>query len=925
MVRFFNITVFFIVAVLTFMAEAEAQSQSSKISGEISGEVRDQRGDLIAGAQISLKGAATSMRNAESDARGRFQFDGLTPGDYMLKVAAQGFAAREERVTLVSVSASRRLTITLYPAIRETIDVSDDRSVVSLDPDRAAGAQVLKEEQLRLAPDDPDQFLDFLQLVSTSSGSAPGQATVTVDGFTHEGRLPPKSAIREVRINSNIFSAEYDKPPYRGGRLDIYPKPGGSALHGSGFFHFNTAALNARDVFAPARAPVTTRGYGLQFGGPIIRQRAGFQFDFESRDINEAATVNAVALDRAFRPAPLAANVATPKLLLIGSARADWQATPVHSFVARYDVNRDRSDNQGAGGFDLPARAYDGRNVSQSLRFSGTSVINKNMFNEARVGLTFNRITQRAASDKPAIMALGAFTDGGASLRSLVQEEWRVEITDNLSYAAGRHSLKLGAQLFGRRFNDAREENSNGAFVCGGAVAPPLDADDRVVIGAEAVNISGLEQYRRALLGLPGGAPTRFSIARGNSMVAGAQWTLAGFIQDEWSLREDTLVSLGLRYEAQTNPSDGISLGPRIGVGYSPDRKRHWVMRARAGLVYDRIAAPLAVETLRLDGHRVQQVIIDSPSFPDPFKSGAAVEQIPTVRRFNPALRPPTSFQAQAGFERQFRRGWKLDVSHYWSRSWAALRSRNLNAPIVEPGGDPLTAPRPFGVRQNILQFESSGSLTGRVLFVGVNQPSHKRVNIFSGYLRFDFRTDADQPFHLPQSSYDLRGEWARPFWQSTHRGFLVALINLPGQWRASSELYLASGTPFNITTGRDNNGDGNFNDRPSLTGAGDVKAIATRYGALDPSPINGALRRNSGSNPFNASLDFNLSRSFGFGGNGRRNEKRYQMTFNARANNLLNHANLSGVDGVLNSPFFGRPNSALPARRIELGVRFEF
>src|SRR5262249_11550806 len=147
---------------------------------------------------------------------------------------------------------------------------------VSLDPDRAAGAQVLKEEQLRLVPDDPDQFMSFLQLLSASSGSAPGQATVTVDGFTHEGRLPPKSAIREVRLTSNIFSAEYDKPPYRGGRIDIYTNPGASAFHGSGFFHFNTAALNARDVFAPARAPVTTRRYGLQLGGPIIHGRAGF-------------------------------------------------------------------------------------------------------------------------------------------------------------------------------------------------------------------------------------------------------------------------------------------------------------------------------------------------------------------------------------------------------------------------------------------------------------------------------------------------------------------------------------------------------------------------------------------------------------------------------------------------------------------------
>src|SRR5262245_17149454 len=119
MFKFFNCAKFFMAAFLALTAEAEAQPQNSKITTEISGEVMDQRGDLIAGAQISLSGVAPSMWKAESDTRGRFQFDGLRPGDYTLIVAAQGFATREERVTLESVSASRRLTITLYPAISE--------------------------------------------------------------------------------------------------------------------------------------------------------------------------------------------------------------------------------------------------------------------------------------------------------------------------------------------------------------------------------------------------------------------------------------------------------------------------------------------------------------------------------------------------------------------------------------------------------------------------------------------------------------------------------------------------------------------------------------------------------------------------------------------------------------------------------------
>lgn len=124
------------------------------------------------------------------------------------------------------------------------------------------------------------------------------------------------------------------------------------------------------------------------------------------------------------------------------------------------------------------------------------------------------------------------------------------------------------------------------------------------------VNISGLEQYRRALRGLPGGVPTRFSLRRGNPTVTVNQWTFAGFAQDEWLVRQDLLLSLGLRYEAQTNPADGVSLGPRVGLGYSPDKKRTWVLRARAGFFYERLTVPLVSETLRLDGNHVEQIII---------------------------------------------------------------------------------------------------------------------------------------------------------------------------------------------------------------------------------------------------------------------------------------------------------------------------
>jgi hypothetical protein len=890
----------------------DASAQQGRII--LQGEVKDEHGAVIVGARATLAGEGGRIWQTVSDGQGRFRFAVPAAGSYVLRVAAAGFAASEQAVTLEDAA---RLSITLYPTLSDAVSVNDDTTGSALSADRAAGARTLTERELQALPDDPNQLAEQLQLLAASAGGAPGQAVVTVDGFLAGGKLPPKSAIREVRINPNLFSAEYDTPPFRGGRIEVTTRPGASAWHGAGFFHFNSTALNARDAFAPARAQVQTRRYGWQLGGPVVKKRAGFFLDFERREIDEAAAINAVILNEAFQPAVFTANAATPKRLLIGSARADWQLNQVHTLALRYDASANRLDNEGVGGFNLPERGFNLSQTEHSLRLSETSVVSPRALNELRIGLTLSQSSQRARSSAPVISVAGAFTAGGATPQSLSRNEHRLELADNLIVSAGKHTLKLGAQIFGKRFGDASDENPHGTFFFGGAA---------LTTGAMAIQLSGLEQYRRTLLALPGGAPTRFTVTRGSPSVAVNQWLLAGFAQDEWQWRRKFSLSLGLRYEAQTAPGDGASVAPRLGLAYSPDKKQQWVLRARGGIFYERIGETLALERLRLDGSRQRQLILDAPAFPDPFAAGGGREPIPTVRRLDPALRPPASWQMRVELERQLPGGWRVSASHSWTRGWGQLRSRNINAPIIAPPHpDPVAAPRPFGDIGNILQFESSGRIAGRVLFIGLNQPVNKTFNLFSGYLNFDFRTDADNAFLLPQSSYDLRGEWARPSWQARHRVFVTALFNLPRQTRAAFSLNAASGTSFNITTGRDNNGDGNFNDRPGLVAADAPRAISTQFGALDPSTINGALGRNAGTNPATATLDLNLARAFAFGEQNADGERRYRMTPSLRASNLLNRVNPLGLSGVLASPFFGRANAATPARRIELGMRFNF
>ncbi|MCA1635906.1 MAG: carboxypeptidase regulatory-like domain-containing protein [Acidobacteria bacterium] len=915
-----------VIAVLLHGGAAATLAQAT--SHALRGVVKDQHGGLIVGARAVLTNERGDKREAVADSQGQFHFDRLAAGVYTLKVSSVGFGDHEQQFEAGGSPAQSRVEVVLLPTISESVVVGDDVRL-PLDPEQASGTKVLTERELQALPDDPDQLRERLQQLSISAGSAPGEATVTVDGFLSDGRLPSKSSIREVRINPNLFSAEYDRPPFRGGRIEILTKPGASTFGGSAFFNFNDSALNAREAFAPVRTPSKTLRYGGQFGGPIIPRRAGFFLDFEGRDIGETETVNTVILDADRRPLTFSASVRTPTQLLVGSARADWQATQAHALVFRYEVSRNRLDNQGVGGFNLPERALDHTLTEHGFQFTETAVVSPSTFNELRVGLTRQRLTQRAVSGERAVSVFGAFESGGAATQEVTRDTRRLEITDYLSTTTGKHSLKFGGQVFQRRFQDRRFDNQNGTFVFGGATAPELGPGGEVISGPggtpSLVRISGLEQYRRTLLGLPGGVPTRFAVTLGDSDVTVSQWLLAGFVQDEWRPRENLSVSLGLRYEGQTTPYDAASLAPRLGVAYTPDKRQRWVLRARAGLFYDRVGDALTFEARRLDGRQLRQLIINSPSFDDPLAGAAASAAVPNTRRLEESLRPPASLQVRVEVARELPGGWRVDVNHSWTSGWSVLRSRNVNAPLVAPGDDPLQAPRPFGVAENILQFESSGRIRGRVLYVGVNQSANQYFNVFSGYLHFSFRTDADTPFSLPQSSYDLSGEWARPFWLARHRFFLTNIINFPWKLRLSTSINAASGTPFNITTGRDNNGDGNFNDRPAVADPSDPRAVTTPFGVFDPEAINGTAPRNAGTNPATFNVDLNLSRQFRFGPKVTPTDKRYMLTVNARASNLFNHTNPLGLNGVLTSPFFGRANAAGPSRRIEFGVRLSF
>src|SRR3984885_15128378 len=173
--------------------------------------------------------------------------------------------------------------------------------------------------------DDPDDFRRELQALAAGGGGPSGNALVTVDGFQNSSALPAKSSIASIRVNPDLFSSEYQSPPWLGARIEITTKPGAGPWHGALFFADSAGPFNATDPLSLTATPAGKRRYDFELGGPITQKRSDVFCALEKRDIDEFNVVDAVTLNASGIPAPLQQSLPAPQRLWVGSARADWQ------------------------------------------------------------------------------------------------------------------------------------------------------------------------------------------------------------------------------------------------------------------------------------------------------------------------------------------------------------------------------------------------------------------------------------------------------------------------------------------------------------------------------------------------------------------------------------------------------------------------
>jgi len=933
-IRKFLIPILCVAFVAAFSITAFAQNRAT-----LRGSISDEFGATIVGATVTLTDANGVAKTATTNNDGAYSFTNLAPGKYKLVAVAAGFAASEPAD--VDVAANRRdpANITLKIATIETqVKVSADNPV-STDPNSNANQQVISGKDLDALPDDPDDLAAALQaLAGPSMGPNGGQ--IFIDGFSG-ANLPPKEAIREIRINQNPFSPENDQPA---ARIDILTRPGTDKFRGSASFNFTDESLNSRNPFSvrsSKRAPYQQRQINGSLSGPIVKKKASFFVEIGHNEMDDNALINATVLDANFNPVFVGQAFVVPSRNTNVGPRFDYAINASNTLIARYNFFH-ITNLTGLGGFSLVSQSFTTESTNHNIQLTETAVINATTINEVRFQYSHNHNQQNGNNTVPALNVSSSFNGGGSQVGAASNSSQRWELNEFMQKQHGMHSFKFGGRIRGISISDVRPSNFGGSWGFQGGFGPQFDASNNPIAGTNIV-LSSLDRYKRTVLiqqngltaaqqaycgagvavndciRLLGGGASSFSISQGNPNGDISQTDIGVYWQDDWRLRPNFTFSYGIRYENQTNANGRFNFAPRVAFAWSPGaanstKPPKTVIRGGGGLFYERVG-----EGIYLNEERNNGVNLQSFTVPEPFLAAApptlaqiagsrtvydllntfkcttggptnCIATIPSVTGFTPTqqsitrvadnMTTPVMYLVGSQVEHQFPRNISAYTGVSFVRRLHAQRVRDINAPL--PGS--ISALTPQGIRPNptlgdINQYESSATMHMTQMFVGFNSRLNPNMSFSGSYILSSQKNDSDGG--LPLNSYDMSGEWGRGAGDIRHRFTLFGNYNAPKLWKLSFSPFLVinSGGAFNITTGTDTNLDRVALERPTFA---QLNAYCTNVPArcthFDYSRTdNVIIPRNYGNAPGSVSVNLRVGRTFSWGGEARSAANRQQ------------------------------------------------
>jgi hypothetical protein len=907
------------------------------------GRITDETGAVVPNAAVTATGPG-GTHTAKADSAGAYTFTGLAAGNYAIQASAPGLTQPPVKVALRGDGRTLDLILSVA-SIEQKVTVQENGGpTVSTDASNNASALVIAGADLDALSDDPDDLAaDLAALAGPSAG--PSGGSIFVDGFSG-GELPPKQSIREIRINQNPFSPEYDKLGY--GKIEIFTKPGTDKYRGTVSWNFADDFWNSRNPYAPEKAPFLLNEFEGNAGGPLGK-RASFTVDAQRNMVDNGSIFNTVTVDpQTFSLTPLAGAFTTPGRFTRVSPRIDYQLNEKNTLTFRYGITHSDVRDNGIGSFDLTTRGYHSQFTNQTVQAADTVVLGAAV-NETRFQYYRSATQAIANSGAPAILVLGSFNGGGSNLGATYDTQNSYEFQNYTSYLHGTHALRFGVRLRGQTDASTSPQNFNGTFT----------------FGAGAPGLTSIERYRRTLMlqslgDTPaqvqalGGGPTQFSIATGTPSLSAGQADAGLFFADEWKAKPNFTVSLGLRYEVQTNLRDRGDWAPRAALAWAPKRGKT-VLRGGFGIFYDRFALSNILTAERFNGIVQQQFVVDDPLFYPIIPAPAALAGYQTsqvIERLSGSLRAPYVVQSAATLERQLARSTTLAVTFTNSHGLHMLRSEVLNAPAAP-----------------VFLMESSGLYNQNQVIANVNSKINSGLSLFGFYVFNRARSNTDGIGTFPADPRDWSGEYGPAATDVRHRVTAGGSINLRWNVRLAPYAVVQSGAPFDITSGNDFYGTTLYNARPAFAGDPNQPGLVqTSYGLLDPSPKPGErlLPRNYGRGPGQIAMNLRISKTIGFGrerggstpqagpapaptvaaASGRglgaligssSTAHRFNLSFGLSIRNLLNHTNPGPIVGNITSPYFGLANMIASSpngegfyenannRRLESQIRFTF
>jgi hypothetical protein len=824
---------------------------------------RDAQGGRLPGATVvfSSPGADTSgnPRVLVTDASGEATLD-VPAGDYRLVVELPGFEpATVEAVVRPSETAEAVATLTIGGYAEQVAVRAQPETFV---PPTADGqVETLSPKEIDQLPDDPEELAVAIEALAGVG------AEIRVNGF-EGGALPPKNQIQVVRIRRDPFST--DSMGAGQVRVEIITRPGGTSWTHEVAAGFRDQSLDARPPFSQVHPDGRTRRLNWSFSGPIVKQRSSMSGRLAIRDSYDAQPIIATGA-----PTEFPSLVNTERVRFDGELRFEHALNATQTLRAELQRRDSTGDNLGVGEFELPERAFSEDSIGNIARLSAIGTVGRHLLNELRLEYVDMRTSVDSLSNAVGISVPNAFRSGGAQ-RAGGRRDREIEVAQTIDLISHpKHKVRFGFETeFGWTRTD-RIDNYVGMFTF-----PSLAAYEA-------------------------GTPQQFSRRTGDPLVTYDRLEFSWFAYDEVEMREGLRFGFGFRHDIQSLLDDGNNVAPRASLSWTPRERPKTTLTAGLGLFNEWYQPWVYEQTLQLDGTRLRDVIIRDPGYPNPL-GGQGVEALPPpsiIRESADELDMTYTARASVGLEHRFSQQLRVQLNVYGQSAQDRLRSFNANAPLDGVFPDPAY--------ERVTEIES----TGRARSAGFDSSVRlaRQDGKASGLVRYQYgqaRNDSDGPTTLPADSRNLDAEWGPATWDVRHRVFGFVRMELPKGLRANAWGDLASGAPYTIRTGLDDNGDTVFSDRPEGVGRNTERATWQR-----------TLNLRLGWRP-----------EFGGGAGGRATDgvaapkaSPKGVEFYAQAWNILNETNFARFSGVMTSPYYLQPTAAAPARRFDFGTRVFF